>query len=142
MELDSIENIKEIMILGKNMIKNSYSPYSSFRVGAVAVSENGEIFSGCNVENASYSLVVCAEVSAICNMISKGQKRLKAMFVFSSSEQFVTPCGACRQTVLEFSNADTPIFVVNNKGQIRKHLLSILIPHAFSASALPEESDL
>lgn len=142
MDLNEIGNIEEVMRLGKEMLEASYSPYSSFRVGAVAVSDDGELFAGCNVENASYSLVVCAEVCAVCKMVSSHRRKLKAMFVFSHSEEFVTPCGACRQTILEFSdNEDIPVFTVNTKHEIRRHQLSILIPYAFSASVMPESED-
>lgn len=142
MELNQIHNLNEIIQMGKKMIDASHSPYSSFRVGAVAVTEDGQAFPGCNVENASYSLAVCAEVSSICRMVASGRKKLAAIFVFSHSEQFVTPCGGCRQTILEFSgNRDTPIYTVNNKGEIRKHQLSILIPYAFNSYALSEEAN-
>lgn len=132
MDLSNIDNISQIMLLGKDMINNAYAPYSSFKVSAVAIADNDQVFSGCNVENSSYSLTICAEVSAICQMVATGQKQLKALFVFSNTEQFVTPCGGCRQTILEFSDNDIPIFTINSHGEVRKHQLSILIPHAFS----------
>lgn len=139
MEVDEIQNIGEILKLGKKMLGYSYSPYSSFPVGSVAIAENGEIFAGCNVENVSYSLTVCAEVCAISKMVSSGFQRLNAIFIFSSTEQFVTPCGACRQSILEFAGSkDIPIFTVNSKGDIRKHQLSRLIPHAFNFERLIE----
>lgn len=139
MEVKDIKNIGEVMLLGRKMLGFSYSPYSSFPVGAVAVSENDEIFSGCNVENVSYSLTVCAEVNAIAKMVSSGQQSLKAIFIFSSSEQFVTPCGACRQCILEFAGTnDIPIFTVNSKNDIRMHQLSTLIPHAFNLETMAD----
>ncbi|MCP8352619.1 cytidine deaminase [Candidatus Synchoanobacter obligatus] len=122
---------KSILEKGKKMLKNSYSPYSEFQVGCVAVTHDGQEFAGCNIENTSYSLTVCAEVSAISNMVSSGHTSIQAIFIFSNSEQFVTPCGACRQTIAEFADHDIPVYLVNQKNEIRKHQLSLLIPHAF-----------
>lgn len=140
MELNEFSNLSEIMRLGKKMVAASYAPYSTFTVGCVVVSDDDQLFSGCNVENASYSLTVCAAVSAICNMVSDNKRKLKAVFIFSSTEQFATPCGGCRQTILEFSGSDDiPIFTVNSKGESRKHLLSVLIPHAFNAETMSDE---
>ena len=132
MDLAAVDNIKEILEKGRKALTLSYSPYSEFRVGAVAVTEDGTAHKGCNIENTSYSLTVCAEVSAISNMVSQGNTRLKAFFIFSDTEQFITPCGACRQTILEFAHQDIPVYLVNNKNEMRMHKLSALIPHAFN----------
>lgn len=132
MDLSSIDNIKAVLEKGREALSLSYSPYSEFRVGAVAIASDDSSFKGCNIENTSYSLTVCAEVSAISNMISNGQKEIKAFFIFSDTEHFITPCGACRQTILEFSKYDIPVYLVNNKNEIRMHALSALIPHAFN----------
>lgn len=137
MDLSKLD-VDRIMALGKKMLISSYSPYSDFKVGAVAICEDGSMFPGCNVENTSYSLTICAEVTAICNMVSQGQQKLQTIFIFSPSDQFITPCGACRQTILEFSEKDTPIFLVNSTGKIREHKLSSLIPHAFNLNLAEE----
>ncbi len=125
-------NLKNVYKLGKEMLSNSYSPYSEFSVAAVAISKSGEIFGGTNIENTSYSLTVCAEVCAIASMVSNGLRELSEIFVFSDSEKFVTPCGGCRQVILEFSHTDILVNLVNQDNQIRSHKLSSLIPHAFN----------
>ena len=127
----SPEELKKIHSLGQEMLSNSYSPYSEFSVASVTVSTTGELFGGTNIENTSYSLTVCAEVCAIANMVSKGKTELKGIFIFSGNDKFVTPCGACRQVILEFSQSDIDVNLVTQDNKIRTHKLSSLIPHAF-----------
>lgn len=131
MEENSAGKLKKIHSIGQSMLKNSYSPYSEFSVSAVAISKNGNLFAGTNIENTSYSLTICAEVCAIANMVSNGNTELTEIFIFSASDKFVTPCGACRQVILEFSKTDINVNLVNQDNQIRTHKLSSLIPHAF-----------
>ena len=131
MDKYSPAELKKIHSLGQEMLSNSYSPYSEFSVASVAVSTTGEFFGGTNIENTSYSLTVCAEVCAIANMVSSGKTELKDIFIFSGSDKFVTPCGACRQVILEFSQTDINVNLVTHDNQIRTHKLSSLIPHAF-----------
>ena len=92
----------------------SYSPYSKFAVGAALLSENGSVFTGCNVENASYGLAICAERTAICKAVSTGVQKFKVIAIAASP--LASPCGACRQSIVEFGtdivvisvNADDP----------------------------------
>ena len=114
--------------------KNAYAPYSKFSVGCCVVSESGEHFVGCNVENASYSLTVCAEASAICQMVAAGQKRVRAMVLLSLSDEPCQPCGACRQRLYEFSDADTQLMICagqNKPQQVRTYAMDDLLPRAF-----------
>ena len=83
--LDDIENLSEIISQGKQMLARSYSPYSEFRVSAMILSKNNTLHNGCNIENSSYSLTVCAEVTAICNMVSAGHTAIAAAFIFSDN---------------------------------------------------------
>ena len=138
MDQNSPSELKKIHQLGQAMLKNSYSPYSEFSVSAVAISQCGELFGGTNIENTSYSLTVCAEVCAIAKMVSSGKVDLKDIFIFSDSDKFVTPCGACRQVILEFAKSDININLVNQDNQIRTHKLSSLIPHAFNLEEVEE----
>ena len=111
-------------------LKFSYSPYSEFKVSSSVLSDSGKIFTGVNIENSSYSLTLCAETSAIANAISKGVKKINAVAIFTDSEEFVFPCGACRQRISEFSdNAD--IILINSKRKIKILKLKSLLPNSF-----------
>ena len=90
--------------------KNAYCPYSRFPVGAAALTESGRVFAGCNVENASYGLSLCAERVAVFNAVTRHQTVLKAIAVVGSSAK---PCGACRQVMFEFSTKDTALYLVD-----------------------------
>ena len=117
--------------------KQSYSPYSNFPVGAAVLTAGGQIISGVNVENASYGLTVCAERHAIGTMIGLGAREITAVAV--SSRNGVTPCGACRQVLIEFAAADIPIWLITtDTGDIRQTSLYQLIPDSFNKSKLDE----
>jgi cytidine deaminase len=121
-----------VFAAGRSAIKNSYSPYSNFKVAAVIISATNQIYKGCNIENASYASTVCAEVSAIAQMVSSGEQSIKQLYLFSNSEQFVMPCGGCRQCIREFCKNDISVFLVNSLNKVREHSLKELLPHAFS----------
>lgn len=104
----------ELIKRAEEVKQNSYSPYSKLKIGAALLAENGKIFTGTNVENASYCLSICAERSAISNAVSTGEKFFKALAVVSESEKLITPCGACRQVFMEF-NPEMDIIVSNKK---------------------------
>jgi cytidine deaminase len=98
----------------KAVKQNSYSPYSKFKVGAALLTSNGNVYVGTNVENASYCMSICAERSAICNAISAGEKKFKAIAIVSDYELPAFPCGACRQVFVEF-NPEMDIIISNGK---------------------------
>ncbi|MBS1715512.1 MAG: cytidine deaminase [Armatimonadetes bacterium] len=109
---------------------NSYAPYSVYEVGAAVLGEDGTVYKGCNVENASFGLTVCAERSAIVTMVGAGCRRLKAVAV--STKDGGTPCGMCLQTILEFAGQDdVPIWCADDEGQVRGHTLRSLLPQGF-----------
>lgn len=112
---------------------NAYAPYSNFPVGAAALSSSGHIFTGNNVENASYGLSICAERVAISTMVSSGEANLKAIAVHCTNAQSA-PCGACRQFILEFG-AET-IVIFKKEGATLQIPISELLPYAFSKEAL------
>jgi len=114
--------------------ENAYAPYSNFKVGASLLLDNGEIFSGCNVENASYGLSLCAERNAIFSAVAKGKCKFKAMLIVAEGEAPVKPCGACRQVMAEFGDFD--VYLANTKGKIEKTRVSELLPNAFSPKDL------
>lgn len=119
----------------KKAMKNAYAPYSNFCVGAAILDENNHIHAGCNVENAAYPLGVCAEGSAISNMVLSGGKTIKKIMLISTGEQLVTPCGGCRQKIKEFSSDDTQIIVYHNN-KYSHFSMEDLLPQSFSSKFL------
>ena len=113
--------------------RHAYAPYSKFPVGAAVRSSTGRIFAGCNVENASLGLTVCAERVAIWNAVLQGEKQLVALAVVTDSG--ATPCGACRQVMSEFA-VDMPVLVADTSGHAWLTSLRDLLPHAFPRTDL------
>lgn len=111
---------------------NSYSPYSRFRVGAAALAASGKIYTGCNIENASYGATICAERTAVFNAVSSGEKKITAVAIASDSDDFILPCGICRQVLAEFGDKDMKIICTRPDGQYRVYTLDALLPEAFS----------
>lgn len=127
----------EMYHAAKAMLKNSYAPYSKFLVGASVLTDDGKIFAGCNVENASYSLTKCAESTAISTMVASGYRKIKAVCVIGGTGDILcTPCGACRQIIREFASLDTPIYMADLNGIQRKMTLSELLPDSFGPDHL------
>jgi cytidine deaminase len=114
----------------KSASEHAYSPYSKFRVGAAVLTMSGEIFSGCNVENASYGLTICAERNAIFHSVFRGQTRLKAVVVYTPTKTPSAPCGACRQVINEFGPEAEIISVCDGPDTLNKTLAE-LMPDAF-----------
>ena len=114
--------------------ENSYSPYSRFRVGAAVLLENGEIVVGTNVENASYRLTTCAEQAAIAAAVSRFGPgiRIRAVAIANLNGAACMPCGACRQTLLEFADASVPILYPDATGGIAQSTVGTLLPAAFT----------
>lgn len=110
--------------------KQSYSPYSKFAVGAALEAEDGTVILGCNVENASYGLCICAERVALTKAVSQGIKKFKRLAVVADTPGPVAPCGMCRQMLTEFS-PELEVILSNLKGQTETVLLSELLPKAF-----------
>ncbi len=94
----------------------AYAPYSNFQVGAALLCQSGEIFTGCNVENLSFGLTICAERSAIFAAVAAGQQKFRAIAVVADSEKAISPCGACRQVMCEFG--DFPVILTNLQKQV------------------------
>ncbi len=112
---------------------NAYAPYSSFRVGAAVLLEDGSIVTGCNVENASYRLTTCAEQTAIAAAVAlHGPSiRIRAIVVANLNDTASQPCGACRQTIHEFSTPYTEVFFPAADGSLTRSTIADLLPHAF-----------
>jgi cytidine deaminase len=118
--------------------RRAYAPYSKFRVGA-AVRMAGEVFEGANVENASYGLAMCAERTAVFAAVLAGAHRLEAVVVCTDASPPSSPCGACRQVLLEFAPdpAAVTVTAINARGDRRSWTLAELIPDGFSGKELP-----
>lgn len=128
------KDLKEKLIsLAKEAQEKAYVPYSKFPVGAALITEEGDIFTGCNVENISYGLSICGERTAIVKMISeKGpQTKIKAIVNTTKADISCSPCGACRQVIQEFSSPDGVVIYKNEEGYVTVPASSIL-PGAFT----------
>ncbi len=115
--------------------ENSYSPYSEFKVGAALITEDGIIFTGCNIESASYTPTICAERVAASKAVSEGYRNIEAIAIAGSSEE-TFPCGVCRQFLWEFGDMD--IVIVKSADDYEVYKLSELLPHSFGPEDLKE----
>ena len=134
---DFVMDVKEITKLLDEAIKarvNSHSPYSKFKVGAALQTKAGKIYRGCNIENASFGLTICAERTAIFKAISEGESHFKAIAVVADVEGVITPCGACRQIIYEFC-PDVNVIVGNIKGKYKVLSVTDIYPHPFNDEA-------
>jgi len=117
--------------------ERAYAPYSKFMVGSAVLFEDGVVYSGCNAENSSYSLTVCAERAAIFRAVVEGNRKLRAVAVVADAGLPCPPCGSCRQVMAEFGGADTTVgFRSVSTGQEEKHQLQELLPYAFTRAYL------
>lgn len=116
-------------------LNNSYSPYSNCKVGAALLCNNGKIYTGCNIENASFSPTICAERVAFSKAISEGERNFEAIAVAGEKEGVITafsPCGVCRQVMAEFCDKDFKIFVVTGENTFDEYTLEQLLPNSFN----------
>jgi len=120
----------------KEAMSKAYVPYSNYPVGALIVTNNGNTYSGCNVENASYPLGNCAEASAIASMILGGEKKIKTIYIMTKNDEGGIPCGGCRQRIREFSDENTQIMMCSPDGVQNRINLSELLPHSFGPEHL------
>ncbi|QXM05703.1 cytidine deaminase [Crassaminicella indica] len=115
--------------------ENAYAPYSNFKVGAALLTKDGKIYTGCNVECASFGGTNCAERTAIFKAISEGSKDFEAIAIASDNDTFTFPCGICRQVIFEFGK-DIKIIVGDKDGKIKVVPIKELLPHGFSGQDL------
>lgn len=118
--------------------QRAYAPYSNYKVGAALLGENGVIYDGCNVENASYGLTICAERSAACKMVADGVQRIMAIAV--ATDNAGSPCGACRQVLTEFA-ADVPVYLIDQNGDVVETTMYALLPMHFGPEHLETENE-
>ena len=120
-----------LMERAKEASKTSYSPFSRFAVGAAVLASSGKIYEGCNVENSSFGLTICAERCAIFKAVSEGEREILAVAIYSPNSDNCYPCGACRQVLNEFKNEDIDVITEEN-GELKITKLSYLLPESFS----------
>lgn len=133
-------NKNKLFTLAKDAMKNSYAPYSDYNVGAVLLCKNGNVYKGCNIENASYSLTNCAERTAIFSAIANGEKEFEAICIVGGKNGEITdyamPCGSCRQVLAEFCDEDFKVYIGINENDITEFKLGELLPFSFNKSKL------
>lgn len=122
--------IMDLVELALSVMRNAYAPYSNFKVGAVVKTKRGSVYTGVNIENASYGLTICAERVAVFKAVSEGDSEIEEVVVAVDSKEPVAPCGACRQVIAEF-NPHARIVMVNTKGMKKETTLDKLLPDVF-----------
>jgi cytidine deaminase len=122
--------IQELIKKAKEAKEKAYAPYSGFKVGAAIEAESGIIYTGCNVENSSFGLSMCAERVAIFKAVSEGERKFKKIAIVANTKGPVSPCGACRQVMSEFGNFD--VILANDDGEIEQTTVDQLLPGAFN----------
>lgn len=131
---------KELVLKAIESMKNSYSPYSNFKVGAALLTENGKVYTGCNIENVAFGPSICAERVAFFKAISEGEKNFSKIAVVGGKDGIISsatpPCGVCRQVMREFCNDDFEILIVRENGNYDKVLLKDLLPNSFKPEIL------
>jgi len=127
---------KDLVALAQKAYNRAYAPYSKFHVGAAAVTAQGSMVSGCNVENASYGLTVCAERNCIAQAVVAGETQFKTMVIYTEEENLTPPCGACRQVIVEFFEQDATISATNHLGDFKHWTVEELLPSAFTPKDL------
>jgi len=125
----------ELINQAQAVYQHAYVPYSHYPVGAAVLFSAGKIYSGCNVENASYGLTVCAERNAIFQAAAQGERELMGIAIAVPTDEFPSPCGACRQVMREFA-VDCPVILINGTGQTKVTSLKVLLPESFGPDFL------
>ncbi len=121
---------KELIELAYDAMKFSYSPYSNFKVGAALLTEDNNVFIGCNIENSSYGATNCAERTAIFKAVSEGHTNIKRIAIVSNTHKETFPCGICRQVMTEFMKPDA-LILLDDDGIINEYTLDSLLAHSF-----------
>lgn len=114
----------------------AYVPYSKFKVGAAVLTEDGSIYEGCNIENASYGATNCAERTAIFKAISEGYKDIRAIAIVGLENEYTYPCGICRQVIAEFATEDIKIIIAKSEDEYKVYTLEEILPEAFTKKDL------
>ncbi|WP_350342483.1 cytidine deaminase [Proteinivorax tanatarense] len=128
--------VEKLIAKAKEAMENAYVPYSKYPVGAALLTEDGNIYSGCNIENASYGLTNCAERTGIFKAVSEGYRNFEAIAIICKGQLKASPCGACRQVIAEFLHKDSPVVLANEDGEYTLTNVEGLLPGAFTTKSL------
>ena len=128
------EDVRLLLDEAKNVMMNAFAPFSKFKVGAAIRTEKGNVYRGCNVENASLGGTICAERgAAMASVASEGYGRFKAIAIASGSDDPAPPCAICRQFLAQFTDPDVPVYLISVKsGVLKKFRFGVLMPYAFT----------
>ena len=141
-EIMTEQEVRDICRLAVRMRERAYTPYSHFRVGAALLGVSGWVYTGCNIENASYPVSVCAERTALFKAVSEGEREFQALAIAGGPEggalQYCAPCGVCRQAFQEFCPPHFPIYLAKSETDFRRYELQELLPEAFGGGNLRE----
>jgi cytidine deaminase len=129
------EEIAKLIEAARQVREKAYAPYSGFKVGAALLADDGHVYQGCTVENAAYSLTNCAERTALFQAVSKGSRKFKAIVIFADTEEYCSPCGACRQVIFEFGQ-DIMVIQANKHGKYVISSIKELLPSGFNRTIL------
>ena len=132
------EVITSLSAKAKNAMRYAYAPYSGFKVGAALIGSNGQVYTGCNIENSSFGLTICAERNAVFHAVLDGCTKLKAIVICNSESSSVMPCGACRQVLSEFSD-DLQVMALGKGGEKVSRSLESLLPFPFVKDDLSDK---
>lgn len=127
---------RDLVLKALKAREKAYVPYSNFKVGAAVLTEDGSIYEGCNIENASYGATNCAERTAIFKAVSEGHSKIKAVAVVGDTSTNTYPCGICRQVIAEFAESDIPVILAKNEEEYLVKTLEELLPGAFTKKDL------
>jgi cytidine deaminase len=127
--------LKDLLERARGASRTAYCPYSKFHVGAAVLTDTGEVYTGCNVENASYGLTICAERTAVFRMVAEGKTRIRAVVIYTPTSKPSAPCGACRQVINEFGPEALVVSACDGPDVLRRPL-SELLPDAFGPGNL------
>jgi cytidine deaminase len=132
-------NYRTLVKHARNSLRRSYSPYSRFRVGAAILTKKGKVYTGCNIEISTFALTLCAERTAIFKAVSEGERHFKAIAVCSDEDGFTSPCGACRQVLMDLAG-DIEFVMSRRNGEMKVMKLSKLLPIPFGPQNLKHRS--
>lgn len=122
---------EKMLQMAEEASKNAYVPYSKFPVGACVLCESGNVYTGCNFENSSFGLTICAERNAVGSAIANGERKIKAVAVFSPNMANCTPCGACRQVLDEFKSENGLDIITKTEAGVKVYTINELLPECF-----------
>ena len=125
-------NSQQLLNKAKEVMNNAYAPYSNFKVGAAILTESGDVYTGCNIENASYGATICAERTAAVKAVSEGHRRFLKIAIVSMEGTYTYPCGMCRQFLSEFMADDGMVIVEDSTEGIKEIAFKELLPLSFS----------